>query len=81
MSCASRVQFSTQWAVQCGYGDKLLLYAVVTADMPPSCLGQCELTVNSEALRGGLDADKVAGSTCVLPGIIPSGRIDDQRAA
>lgn len=57
--------------------DKLLLFAVAAA--ATTCLDRCKLTVDSEALCGSLGADKVAGSTRVLPGITPSGWVDNQR--
>lgn len=58
--------------------DKLLLFEVATA--ATACLDHCKLTVDSEALCGSLGADKVAGSTRVLPGITPSCWADNQRA-
>lgn len=81
MSCASRVQFSTQCAAQCGWGDKPLPFVVVTADYPPRVLASCKLTVDSEAPCGRLSAGRVAGSTRVVPGITPTGWADHQRAA
>lgn len=40
----------------------------------------CELTVDGDGLCGRLGADRVAGGAGVVPGIAPSGRVDDQRA-
>lgn len=40
----------------------------------------CELTVDGDGLCGRLGADGVAGGAGVVPGIAPSGRVDDQRA-
>lgn len=41
-------------------------------------LDQCELTVDGEAPCGSLGTDRVADGTRVLPGIPPSGWVDDQ---
>lgn len=55
--------------------DKLLLFTVAA-----TCLDHSRLTVDSEAPCGSLGADEVAGSARVLPGITPSGWVNNQGA-
>lgn len=40
----------------------------------------CELTVDGDGLCLRLGADRVAGGAGIVPGIAPSGRVDNQRA-